>query len=199
MGVKRRICLEKEELRVEKKILILLLVIYGVTIVRNGVALVIYDVTIIRNGVALVIYGVTIVRNGVTLVIFGVTIVRNGITLVIYGVTIVRNGVTLVIFGVTIVRNGVALVIYGVTIIRNGVALVTLNEYVQLTYQKKTLLYIIEEFFGWLMGLEPTTLGTTNRCSNQTELQPPCFFEAAKICFFINQEEILTRKLFMSR
>ena len=22
-------------------------------------------------------------------------------------------------------------------------------------------------FFGWLMGLEPTTLGTTNRCSNQ--------------------------------
>ncbi len=21
--------------------------------------------------------------------------------------------------------------------------------------------------FGWLMGLEPTTLGTTNRCSNQ--------------------------------
>ncbi len=22
-------------------------------------------------------------------------------------------------------------------------------------------------FFGWKMGLEPTTLGTTNRCSNQ--------------------------------
>ncbi len=33
--------------------------------------------------------------------------------------------------------------------------------------QKKSSLFRLLSKLGWNMGLEPTTLGTTNRCSNQ--------------------------------
>ncbi len=39
-------------------------------------------------------------------------------------------------------------------------------------------------FFGYLMGLEPTTPGTTIRCSNQAELQVP-YLETAKLQIFL--------------
>lgn len=39
--------------------------------------------------------------------------------------------------------------------------------------KKKGTVKINCPFLGRLMGLEPTALGTTIRCSNQTELQSP--------------------------
>lgn len=42
----------------------------------------------------------------------------------------------------------------------------------------------MQDFFGWPMGLEPTTLGTTNRYSNQLNYGHH-EIKAANIPFFI--------------
>ena len=40
------------------------------------------------------------------------------------------------------------------------------------------------EKMGWMTGLEPATLGTTNRCSNQLSYNHRVFLRDAKICHF---------------
>jgi hypothetical protein len=42
-------------------------------------------------------------------------------------------------------------------------------------------------FLGWMMGLEPTTLGTTNRCSNQLSYNHR-FSRATKIKKYIDHK-----------
>ena len=52
----------------------------------------------------------------------------------------------------------------------------------------------MQGFLGWLIGLEPTTLGTTNRCSNQLSYSHRVFYWACKS----NQHFYKTKKIYFS-
>jgi hypothetical protein len=52
----------------------------------------------------------------------------------------------------------------------------------------------MQGFLGWLIGLEPTTLGTTNRCSNQLSYSHRVFYWDCKS----NQHFYKTKKIYFS-